>query len=153
MFDASEFAAHPMYSVAQGGLDLQQVTGTCSSFSNVGLWSCFSELRSEFEGSGESRGLSESKGVVRRVQIYSFWHEALETTAERKAAAIVPPCHKSYIPSWNMMPSHAAATTALPSPFLSPCLLLCTRNTPALRIFLPGQHGICWNNIRKEENC
>lgn len=27
VFEASEFAPHPLYSVTQGGLDLQQVTG------------------------------------------------------------------------------------------------------------------------------
>ncbi len=51
-----------------------------------------------------------------------IWHEALKTTAERKAAAIVLPCHKSCNPSWNTMPSHTTAT-ALLSLFLS-CLAL-----------------------------
>lgn len=96
-----------MYSVTQGGLDLQQVTGPlflwidkrnsaeiCSHTLLVNF--CTLLLWNEFQA---CRALSESRGVVWHVQIYTVHHLALETTAERKAAAIVLPCHKSYNPS------------------------------------------------------
>lgn len=80
MFDASEFAAHPMYSVAQGGLDLQQVTGIRASFLLTPFfffWSFILDLRSECEGSRRRELASQSRVCVACPNLL-IWHEALE---------------------------------------------------------------------------
>lgn len=75
VFDASEFAAHPMYSVAQGGLDLQQVTGVPVSFL---LWPFFGGsfilyLSSESEGSRRRELASQSRVCVACPNLL-IWH-------------------------------------------------------------------------------
>lgn len=82
VFDASEFAAHPMYSVAQGGLDLQQVTGITASFLLTPSFFFFFgsfilDLRSESEGSGRRELASQSRVCVACPNLL-IWHEALE---------------------------------------------------------------------------
>lgn len=114
-----------MYSVTQGGLDLQQVTGTRFHSSRSPQKSAFiPETRglsspaacgSDFkDGADQSGGLEEGLCVSKFTQSI-IWCEALETTAERKSAAIVLPCRNSHNPPRNTMPCTAAA---LPSLFL-----------------------------------
>lgn len=114
VFEASEFAPHPMYSVTQGGLDLQQVTiinvksvnhlhssayKTQLTFfkrwAETPLWSTGMALRAIGDLSDGEEGLCGMSKFTQSI----IWHEALKTTAERKAAAIVLPCHKGYNPS------------------------------------------------------
>lgn len=109
MFDASEFATHPIYSVTQGGLDLQQVTTSPVLWikqrnPSRNLASLLKQdsltNRNKFQGSSDLSTDWEQGAVcgMSKFTLSNFWHGALETTAERKAAAIVLPCHKSYNP-------------------------------------------------------
>lgn len=62
--------------------------------------------RNKFQGSSDLSTDWEQGAVcgMSKFTLSNFWHGALETTAERKAAAIVLPCHKSC----NPPPKHDA---------------------------------------------
>lgn len=93
-----------MYSVTQGGLDLQQVTGTRFHSSRSPQKSAVipetGVLSSPRRAGGTFEKVQISAAAWRRGCVCGMsqftqsiiWREALETTAERKSAAIVLPC-------------------------------------------------------------
>lgn len=154
VFDASEFAAHPMYSVAQGGLDLQQVTGIHASFllkpffaGGWGNWgSLISNPRSTSEGSGRRELASPSRVRVACPNLL-IWHEALEREQLSVKLQLLFSRHKSYIPSWNTMPWLQRRLRRL---LFSPASH-CSRSKPASAESLREQHCRYWQIVRKRK--
>lgn len=133
-----------MYSVTQGGLDLQQVTGTRFHSSGSPQKSAFiPETRglsspaacgSDFkDGADQSGGLEEGLCVSKFTHSI-IWCEALETTAERKSAAIVLPCRNSHNPPPKHDATHRRSSAVS---FFGPAKLPRPRISLASGIFLP----------------
>lgn len=75
MFEASEFATHPMYSITQGGLDLQQVSESLqSSEYNRGICSHLLNVRLGTPKLRFGAVVSESRGCVACPNLHTAHH-------------------------------------------------------------------------------